>query len=87
MTICNYEVIPGLGDSLHLGDPAVPAVNKLLHAHTAVATRVENHEEVRDLLAVHGVGLTFIILEQRRAQRSELVDIDGLVSSQRNIFI
>ena len=80
------ELIPGLIDSLHLGDPAVPTVDKLLHAHTAVARRVENHEEVRDLLAVHGVGLTFIILEQRRAQRSELIDIDGLVSSKIYLF-
>ena len=75
-----YKVIPAPS---HLGYPAVPAVDELLHAHTAVTGRVEDHEEVRDLLAVQGVGLTFLILEQRRAERSELVDIDGFVSSEK----
>ena len=70
-------------DSHHLGDPAVPAVDKLLHAHTAVTGHVEDHEEVRHLLAVQGVGLTFLILEQSRAQGGELVNIDGLVSSKK----
>ena len=73
--------------SLHLGDPAVPAVDKLLHAHTAVTGHVEDHEEIRDLLAVHGVGFTFLILKQCRAQSSELVDIDGLVSSKKKLKI
>ena len=85
-----YEVIldvhdddrrPGSDDLL---DPAIPAVDKLLLAHTAVTGHVEDHEEVRHLLAVQGVGLTFLILEQSRAQSCELVDVDGFVSS--NMF-
>ena len=71
----------GLDD---LGDPAVPAVDELLHTHTAVAGGVEDHEEVGDLLTVQGVGLAFLILEQSRAQSCELVDVDGFVSS--NMF-
>ena len=69
---------------MNLGDPAVPAVDELLHTHTAVAGGVEDHEEVRDLLTVQGVGLAFLILEQSRAQSCELVDVDGFVSS--NMF-
>ena len=69
---------------MNLGDPAVPAVDELLHTHTAVAGGVEDHEEVGDLLAVQGVGLAFLILEQSRAQSCELVDVDGFVSS--NMF-
>ena len=79
-----YFTIPA---TPHLGDPAVPAVDELLHAHAPVAGHVEDHEEVRDLLAVHGVGFTFLILKQRRAQSSELVDIDGLVSLMQNIYL
>ena len=75
---------PGPHDLL---DPAVPAVDELLHAHAAVDGHIEDHEEVRDLLAVHGVGFTFLILKQRRAQSSELVDIDGLVSLMQNIYL
>ena len=45
----------GLDD---LGDPAVPAVYELLHAHAAVPRHVEDHEQVADLLAVQGIGLT-----------------------------
>ena len=74
-------------DSHHLGDPAVPTVDKLLHAHTAVTGHVEDHEEVRDLLAVQGVGLALLVLKQRRAESSELVDIDRLVASRKNIFL
>ena len=39
----------GLDD---LGDPAVPAVDELLHAHGPVPGRIEDHEEVTDLLTV-----------------------------------
>ena len=45
----------GLDD---LGDPAVPAVDELLHAHAAVPRHVEDHEQIADLLAVQGIGLT-----------------------------
>ena len=45
----------GLDD---LGDPAVPAVNKLLHAHGAVPGRVEDHEQVADLLTVKMIRLS-----------------------------
>ena len=49
----------GLDD---LGDPAVPAVDKLLHAHGAIPGRVEDHEQVADLLAVKMIRLSWINL-------------------------
>ena len=64
----------------NLGDPTVPAVDELLHTHTAVSGGVEDHEEVRDLLAVEVVGLALLILEESRAESCELVDVDGLVT-------
>ena len=54
-----YEVVldvhdddgrPGSDDLL---DPAIPAVDKLLLAHTAVTGHVEDHEEITDQLGVH----------------------------------
>ena len=51
-----------------------------MHAHTAVSGGVEDHEEVRDLLAVEVVGLALLILEESRAESCELVDVDGLVT-------
>ena len=64
----------------NLSDPAIPAVDKLLGAHTAITRHVEDHEEVTDLLAVHLVGLALLIPKECGADGSELVDVDGFVT-------
>lgn len=42
----------------NLGDPSVPAVDELLHAHGPVTGRVEDHEQVADLLTVKMIRLS-----------------------------
>ena len=45
----------------NLGDPSVPAIDELLHAHGPVTRRVEDHEQVADLLTVKMIRLSWII--------------------------
>lgn len=42
----------------NLGDPSVPAVDELLHAHRPVTRRVEDHEQVANLLTVKMIRLS-----------------------------
>ena len=48
----------------YLCNPSIPAVDKLLHAHTPVPGGVEDHEQVTDLLSVQFIGFTLLILRQ-----------------------
>ena len=62
LDVDHYDGGPRLDD---LGDPAVPAVDKLLHAHGPVPGRVEDHEQVADLLAVKMIRLSWINLSDK----------------------
>ena len=54
-----YEVILNINDNdgspwpYYLLNPAIPAVDELLLAHTAISGHVEDHEQVTDHLGVH----------------------------------
>ena len=51
--------------------PAIPAVDKLLLAHTPVPRDVEDHKQVADLLGVHpGYLLSSFNFYQARARRA-----------------
>ena len=63
----------------NLCDPSIPAVYKLLHAHTAITGDIEDHEQVTDLLAVKRIGFTFLIFKQSCAQCTELVDVNRFI--------
>ena len=79
------KFLPWSLGTTNLCDPSIPAVDKLLGAHTAITGHVEDHEQVAYLLAVHLVGLALLIPEECGADGSKLVDVDGFVTETKTI--